>query len=548
MSFFDILGLALRNLREAKLRAALTTMGVVIGVAVIVTMTSFGLGLQRNTVERFKNLDLFNEVQVFGRDLNTVLESQLDRKPEPASEGGENKEPKKPGNKRQAKSSERPLTDAALGEIAALPGVAYVEPTVRFSVYARANDRVRQELIGGVRVPNGASRFQHFAAGQMLGAKETDAAIVDESFISEHGFKQAADAIGQRIEFLAPPDEVGSLSNASRRNEGGAEQRASGKAEKEAGISSSPTRRADDTAAESDNTTAVLGEATAETETDEPLTFFGLPLEDAGESSRARGSGLVARTFRIVGVLKNEVEKGSGGNRRFRGMMPAANIYIPLRAANEWKATHRGMMEQVALQLARRSGLIDTEETEGYQAATVRVSDPAAMKNVVERLRESGFNVFGLFTELDEIRTFFLIVNATLGLLGGISLLVASFGIANTMIMSILERTREIGIMMAVGAEDREIKLIFFVEAAVIGLMGGVVGALAAWSIDKLSNRLAYQFILAPRGEPFIDFFSLPPYLWLGAILFAMAVAVAAALYPAARAARIDPVKALRHD
>ncbi len=509
MNFFDILWLALRNLREAKLRAALTTMGVVIGVAVIVTMVSFGLGLQRNTVERFKNLDLFNEIQVFGRDLNTVLESQLERKPEPASEGGENKEPNKSGNRRNAKSSVRPLTDATLEEIAALPGVAYVEPTVRFSVYARANDRVRQELIGGVRVPNGASRFQLIAAGQMLRAEETDAAIVDESFISEHGFKQAADAIGQRIEFLAPPDEAGSPGTMSRRDEDG---------------------------------------ATAETETDEPLTFFGLPLEDASESAESGAGGLVTRTFRIVGVLKNEVEKGSGGNRRFRGMMPAANIYIPLRAANEWKATHRGMMEQVALQLARRSGLIDAEETEGYQAATVRVSDPAAMKNVVERLRESGFNVFGLFTELDEIRTFFLIVNATLGLLGGISLLVASFGIANTMIMSILERTREIGVMKAVGAEDREIKLIFFVEAAVIGLMGGVVGALAAWGIDKLSNRLVYQFILAPRGEPFIDFFSLPPYLWLGAILFAMTVAVVAALYPAARAARIDPVKALRHD
>lgn len=66
----------------------------------------------------------------------------------------------------------------------------------------------------------------------------------------------------------------------------------------------------------------------------------------------------------------------------------------------------------------------------------------------------------------------FLILDSVLALLGGISLLVASFGIANTMIMSIFERTREIGIMKAIGAEDREIKLIFFVEAAIIGLTG----------------------------------------------------------------------------
>jgi ABC-type antimicrobial peptide transport system permease subunit len=150
--------------------------------------------------------------------------------------------------------------------------------------------------------------------------------------------------------------------------------------------------------------------------------------------------------------------------------------------------------------------------------------------------------------EIDQIRTVFLIIDSVLGLLGGISLLVASFGIANTMIMSILERTREIGIMKAIGAEDREIKLIFFVEAAVIGVTGGVIGVLVAWGIDGLANRLAYRFILKPQGASFIDFFSLPIYLSVGAILFALVVSILAALYPASRAARIDPVRALRHD
>ena len=67
MSFLDILKLAIRNLSQAKLRAILTTMGVIVGVAVIVTMVSFGLGLQRNMLSRFKALDLFNEIQVFER-------------------------------------------------------------------------------------------------------------------------------------------------------------------------------------------------------------------------------------------------------------------------------------------------------------------------------------------------------------------------------------------------------------------------------------------------------------------------------------------------
>src|SRR4029450_4707052 len=102
--------------------------------------------------------------------------------------------------------------------------------------------------------------------------------------------------------------------------------------------------------------------------------------------------------------------------------------------------------------------------------------------------------------------------------------------------------------MKAIGAEDREIKLIFFVEAAVIGVTGGVLGVLAAWAVDGLANRLAYRFVLKPQGASFVDFFSLPPWLSASAILFALVVSILAALYPAGRAARIDPVRALRHD
>src|ERR1044072_6803275 len=80
MNFFDILSLSLRNLREAKLRSGLTMMGVIVGVAMIVTMVSFGLGLQRNTVARLKDVDLFNEVAVFGRSLSSIVESEFNKR------------------------------------------------------------------------------------------------------------------------------------------------------------------------------------------------------------------------------------------------------------------------------------------------------------------------------------------------------------------------------------------------------------------------------------------------------------------------------------
>src|SRR4030095_7419949 len=101
-----------------------------------------------------------------------------------------------------------------------------------------------------------------------------------------------------------------------------------------------------------------------------------------------------------------------------------------------------------------------------------------------------GFNSFSLANQVDEIRFVFLVVDGGLALLGGIALLVASFGIANTMIMSILERTREIGIMKAIGGSDSEIMRIFFFEASLIGLAGGAFGVGGGWGVERSPNLL----------------------------------------------------------
>ncbi len=490
MSFYDLLQLSLRNLREAKLRATLTTMGVIVGVAMIVTMMSFGLGLQRNTIQRFNELDLFNEMTVFGRGLNSLVEAGQNKNT--SNGGGEQGAASREARGRPNKPPEKNLDDAAINEIAKIPGVVSVEPTIFFNVYARLNGRAYIQNIGGALVPNPATRFKEFAAGQMISAPDAGEAVIDEEFAREFGYANPADALGKTIDLLAPPE---------KKQDGEEEE--------------------------------------------ETPNFFGIPLEDETQGEATSADALVARSFRIVGVLKSEDESG---RRRFRGMMPMAGMYISLTDARAWREKYRDNLSQIALELARSSGSLGENENIGYGSAVVRVTDPVALAEVRKRVTELGFGSFSIMDQLDQLRVVFLIINSALGLLGGISLLVASFGIANTMIMSILERTREIGIMKAIGAEDREIKLIFFIEASVIGLAGGVLGCLVAWGIDEIANRLAYRFVLKPQGASYVDFFALPPYLWLGAIIFAVLVSILAALYPAARAARIDPVRALRHD
>jgi putative ABC transport system permease protein len=485
MPFFDLLKLSLRNLREAKLRATLTSMGVIVGVAVIVTMVSFGLGLQRNLLSRFKALDLFNEMSVYGKSISGAL----DRSSFSRRAGGD----RPPGPRvPNPDAPTRLLDDAAVAEIAKIAGVVYVEPAVFFGVEIRTNGKTFGDEVAGCNVPNLSSRFREFEAGQMISSPIADEAVVSFDFARIAGYATAADAVGKTIEFLVPADK----------------------------------------------------EEKTEADEDQP-SFFGLPL-GGEETPEPKTAVVVAHTFRIVGVLK-EV-KPNGGPGPSRGLMPTADINIPIAVAHQWSIEHSGEQNKVIMALARESGAISEDQAPGYLSAVVRVTDPVALTDVRKKIKDMGLGSFSIVDQLDQIRTVFLIINSVLGLLGGISLLVASFGIANTMIMSILERTREIGIMKAIGAEDSEIKLIFFFEAAVIGVVGGVIGSVAAWVIDVVANRLAYRFILKPQGASFVDFFHLPPWLWLGAILFALGVSILAALYPAARAARIDPVRALRHD
>lgn len=195
--------------------------------------------------------------------------------------------------------------------------------------------------------------------------------------------------------------------------------------------------------------------------------------------------------------------------------------------------------------LLRRSG----GGAGNYEALYVRLKDLRDLPAVRKRLKDMGFTVFALADQLQEIRQGFVLVDTALGAIGTIALIVAALGIINTMVMSILERTREIGVMKAVGASESQIKTIFFIEAGCIGILGGLFGVGLGWAVSRLANWVANIWV-SRQGGPGggIEFFSLPLWLIGGAILFSLLVSLLAGLYPAMRAARVNPVEALRHD
>jgi putative ABC transport system permease protein len=193
-----------------------------------------------------------------------------------------------------------------------------------------------------------------------------------------------------------------------------------------------------------------------------------------------------------------------------------------------------------------------------YDQLTVRAKDRDSTVKVSESLRKMGLNAFGMIDFIKTISDFFGTLRIMLGLVGGVALLVAAFGVANTMTMAILERTKEIGLMKAVGAPDKDILTVFLIEAASVGLIGGLAGVGVSLVLRDVINTAVRNI---PPADPNagggsllpINFSNLPDGLVViqtDLILFALAlstlVGLAAGVYPALRAARLPPVIALK--
>jgi putative ABC transport system permease protein len=213
----------------------------------------------------------------------------------------------------------------------------------------------------------------------------------------------------------------------------------------------------------------------------------------------------------------------------FRGRM----IFLPMERAR-------------AVRRAAKGGFSFFPYKEGtYASAEVRLADPRSANDVRARLRNSGFQVLGAADVIESINLVFLIVEGFMAAIGAIGLVVSLFGIANTMAMAVLERTREIGIMKALGARNRDISRLFLGEAAAIGVLGGIAGLAAGFLAGKLLDVAARGLFDIPER---VSLFHVTAWLAAGSVVFSVFVSVLAGILPARRAARLDPVESLRYE
>ncbi len=246
------------------------------------------------------------------------------------------------------------------------------------------------------------------------------------------------------------------------------------------------------------------------------------------------GFSVVPKELRlqIIGVVETEPAAGYGGYGN-------ARLLMPLKTA----ATLRAAQVNDLRDIVRGSNAKETT----YASLSVRAKSPSHVEALEASIKGLGFNSFSLLDASKSLRTFFSVFDLLLGIFGSLALAVATLGIVNTLVMAILERRREIGVLKALGAADTDVRQLFFFEAGVMGFLGGILGVLFGWLLGRALTFGTNVYLHRQNLNP-IELSSVPWWLVLSALAFAVLVSLAAGLYPASRAAKLNPVDALRYE
>lgn len=446
----DLTDLALRNLREAILRNALTTLGVAVGVASLVAMLSLGVGLQQLASKRLSQSGLFDTIFVtpknnfrgMGRPQREV---DLDKPP-------------------------RPLDEEARKELEKLPNVIEVYPQVRFYTEVRFNNKPYATVVAGMPESSRNSGAFDGMQGNFFSSPTANEAILQIEFAKDLSDKPAS-LVGQEL----------TLRYAERQ------------AIPVAGSDSAPSAE-----------------------------------ESAG------GFSVVPKELqlKIIGIVETEPAAGYGGYGN-------ARLLMPLETASTLRAAQVNDLRDIV------RGNSSSKVT--YSSLSVRAKSPSQVEALEASIKNLGFSAFSLLDASKSLRTFFSVFDLLLGIFGSLALAVATLGIVNTLVMAILERRREIGVLKALGAADSDVQQLFFVEAGVMGLLGGIFGVAFGWMLGRAITIGTNLYLKRQNLNP-IDLSYVPWWLVIGGLVFAVLVSLGAGLYPASRAAKLNPIDALRYE
>jgi putative ABC transport system permease protein len=233
-------------------------------------------------------------------------------------------------------------------------------------------------------------------------------------------------------------------------------------------------------------------------------------------------------SFEIVGVLSAKMQEGNDDINRV--------IYVPFSTMSEIKSTH--YLDTIWF----------TYQTPEYQSLEQSVRTIMATQHKFNQTDRQAVEVFNLMTQVHQFEIITLGLKVLMGFIGTLTLGIGGVGLMNIMLVSVTQRTREIGVQKALGAPRRYILMQFLAEALTITFMGGVLGVILAYIVALSVGRLTLYSAFAKNGEAGDIRLIIAPGTLIASTLILGAVGLVSGMIPAFRASRLDPIEALRHE
>ncbi|MFH0778550.1 MAG: FtsX-like permease family protein [Candidatus Eisenbacteria bacterium] len=497
--FVESLKLALGNARRSKLRYTLTTLGVMIGTGAIVSMVSFAVGMSKEMARAISSSGLLTTVYVMpvsgpaGRGDPTDPDDRgddigmRDAGMRDARHGAQSNDSLSGGGSVEDDSVNNGLSAGGLGASSSRVGGSGADSSG--VVWLNDETLARLASIEGVK---SVFPLILFPASVSLGGKET--------FVTVSGMSaKDRDRMSARLEkgeAFAGDEDSTLLVSASLAGRLGINV--------DSFVSPIPV---------------VLSIVTLRSSGLSSMLSFGFQLPFERKEFQ----------FRLIGITTDVMG----------GPLGRSEAYVPLGTARRLASTTIRDASEILRNLSFAGG--------GYPGAEVLVGSLDKIDSIKEEVTKLGLRAFSVSDQLKEVRTGFMIVSGFLGAIGGVALFVGCLGIMNVMLISVLERTGEIGVMKSVGARRGDIRNLFLAEAGLIGVVGGIVGVLLGLAVAEIANYAMFTFTIKDQ-IPFRRLYDIPVWLSCGAVGLAIVVSVLSGLYPARKAAAMDPVVALRHE
>jgi putative ABC transport system permease protein len=501
-------------LGQQKLRTCLTTLGVVFGAFAFAASLSINEGVQQTIERESSKGDASRKVTVYpswraaetaaADDVKVAGRMSTDRRERIRKVLAQRARQNRPGQEHIT------LTQDRLENLSRIAHVARMIPIVGAGVVATLGNRPE-----GASVSSGAGEDPEFrkrvVAGRPFDSDDERSVLLSEMFAHRIGLVDDADldqVLGKplRIEIRGQedgPSFVVALADRSKTSGSRQEQ---------------------------------LALRQLEWQIPDALDRFSLTADESAalrkvirRESTNVDPVVIADDFRVVGIFR---ELTDDERKEAWSHFPAdTDLVLPRRTAAEL------MFRDPAVRKA------------GLDQVVLLVDDVRNVKEIVDKVEALGMRTRSIVEFIEQQRLTYLLIFGGMTCVAAVALIVSSLGIANTMLMSVLERRREIGIMKAVGAANWQLQALYVIEGGLIGLVGGLLGMGLAWLSSYPGDTWVRSMV---HRDMKIDLkgsiFAFPSWIGVTVIVFTVAVTVVAALYPARRAAKLDPVSALRHD